>query len=134
MDLAWTKPRFTDSDPAGDRIPNSLQTTAAAGLTVHNLGPWTVSVFGRYFGPRSLIEDGSLKSGLTTLFNAQATYRLSERLDLRFDIFNLFDRKADDITYFYTSRLQGEPMGGVDDFHFHPVESRAWRLGVRYRL
>jgi len=41
------------------------------------------------------------------------------------DVFNLLDRKASDIDYFYASRLQGEPAQGVDDVHFHPVESRA---------
>ena len=44
------------------------------------------------------------------------------------DVFTLFDRKASDIDYFYASRLQGEPAGGVDDIHFHPVEPRTLRL------
>jgi hypothetical protein len=43
---------------------------------------------------------------------------------------NLFDRKVDDITYFYTSRLQGEPAEGVADKHFHPVEPRTLRLSL----
>ena len=134
LDLAWTKARFTDNDPVGNRVPDSLQATAAGGVTVRDLGPWTLSVFGRYFGPRNLIEDGSLQSNSTTQFNAQATMQLNARLQLRFDAFNLFDRKADDITYLYTSRLQGEPAQGVDDFHFHPVEPRSFRVGLIYRL
>jgi hypothetical protein len=28
--------------------------------------------------------------------------------------------RADDIQYFYTSRLSGEPASGVDDVHAHP--------------
>ena len=44
------------------------------------------------------------------------------------DVFNLFDRKASDIDYYYASRLTGEPAGGVDDIHFHPVEPRSFRL------
>jgi outer membrane receptor protein involved in Fe transport len=134
LDLAWTRPRFTDSDPAGNRIPDSLQATAAGGVTVHDLGPWTVSLFGRYFGPRNLIEDGSVKSNSTTLFNAQASYAVSPRLSLRLDVFNLLDRKADDITYYYASRLPGEPADGVNDLHFHPVESRSVRLAALYRF
>jgi outer membrane receptor protein involved in Fe transport len=134
LDLAWTRPRFTDDDPAGNRIPDSLQATAAGGVTVHDLGPWTLSVFGRYFGPRNLVEDGSVKSNSTTLFNAQATYAIDPRLSLRFDVFNLFDRKADDIAYYYASRLPGEPAAGVNDLHFHPVEPRAWRVAMTYRF
>jgi outer membrane receptor protein involved in Fe transport len=132
LDLAWTRARFTDDDPAGNRIPDSLQATAAAGITVRNLGPWTASLFGRYFGPRNLIEDGSVRSNSTTLFNAQATWDLGPQLKLRFDVFNIFDRKADDITYYYASRLPGEPADGVNDIHFHPVESRSFRVGMIY--
>ena len=43
-------------------------------------------------------------------------------------LFNLFDRKASDIDYYYASRLPGEPPGGVNDVHFHPVEPRSVRL------
>ena len=46
------------------------------------------------------------------------------------DVFNLFDRDDHDIDYFYVSRLPGEPPEGVDDRHFHPVESRAFRLSL----
>ena len=132
LDLAWTRARFSDSDPAGNHIPDALQATAAGGITLHDIGPWTASLFSRYFGPRDLIEDGSIKSRSTTLFNAQAIYAINEQLKLRFDVFNLFNRNADDITYYYASRLPGEPADGVNDIHFHPVESRTFRLGLLY--
>ncbi len=134
LDLAWTRARFSDDDPVGNYIPNALRAAAAGGITLHNLGPWTVSLFGRYFGPRPLIEDNSVKSGSTTQFNAQATYSVSKALRVRFDVFNIFDRKADDITYYYTSRLRGEPAEGVNDIHFHPTENRSFRLGLLYNF
>jgi len=130
LDLASTRARFADNNPVGNYIPEALQATAAGGITLRNLGPWTASLFGRYFGPRSLIEDNSVKSKSTTLFSAQTTYELNKQLRLRFDVFNIFDRKADDITYYYKSRLPGEPAGGVNDIHFHPVESRSFRLAA----
>ena len=46
------------------------------------------------------------------------------------EVFNLFDRNASDIDYFYASRLKGEPAQGVDDIHFHPVEPRSFRLSL----
>ncbi len=46
------------------------------------------------------------------------------------DVFNLFDARASDIDYFYTSRLPGEASGGVDDFHFHPVLPRTARINL----
>lgn len=129
LDLAWTRARFSDDDPVGKYIPNALQAVAAGGITLHDLGPWTVSLFGRYFGPRPLIEDNSVRSGSTTIFSTQTTYRVSKALRVRFDVFNLFDRKADDITYYYPSRLPREPAEGVNDKHFHPTENREFRLG-----
>jgi outer membrane receptor protein involved in Fe transport len=134
LDLAWTRARFTDPDPAGNYIPGALQATAAGGITVRELGAWTASLFGRYFGPRPLVEDNSVRSSSTTLFNAQATYALTKALSLRFDVFNIFDRRADDIAYYYASRLPGEPAEGVTDIHFHPAEGRSYRAGLLYRF
>src|SRR5262249_51996088 len=124
LDLAWTRARFTDDDAVGNHIPDSLQATAQAGVTIQNLGPWNASIFGRYFGPRDLLEDGSIQSGSTTVFNLQASYNITTRTRVRLDIFNLFDAKDNDITYYYASRLPGDPAAGVNDFHFHPMESR----------
>ena len=134
LDVAWTRARFSDHDPVGDHIPEALAATAQAGITLRHLGPWTASLFGRYFGPRDLIEDGSVKSKSTTVFNLQATYRLTPKARFRFDVFNLFGTRADDITYYYTSRLQGEPPEGVADLHSHPMESRTLRLGLLYEF
>jgi hypothetical protein len=33
-----------------------------------------------------------------------------------------------DIDYYYRSRLAGEPVAGVEDIHFHPVEPRRIRI------
>ena len=55
-------------------------------------------------------------------------YKISRDLKLALDVFNLFDRKASDIDYYYASRLKGEPAEGVNDLHFHPVEARTVRL------
>jgi outer membrane receptor protein involved in Fe transport len=101
---------------------------------MQNCGPWTASIFGRYFGPRDLIEDGSIQSNSTTVFNLQASYNVNPETRVRFDVFNLFDAKANDITYYYTSRLPGEPAAGVNDVHFHPMESRSFRLGLLYNF
>jgi outer membrane receptor protein involved in Fe transport len=84
--------------------------------------------------PRSLLEDNSVKSKSTTLFNAQTTYEVNKQLRLRFDVFNIFDRKTDDITNYYRSRLPGEPAGGVNDIHFHPVERRSLRLAMLFKF
>ena len=45
---------------------------------------------------------------------------------------SLLDERASDIDYFYASRLQGEPAGGVDDIHTHPAEPREFRLSLTH--
>lgn len=44
------------------------------------------------------------------------------------DVFNLFNRQANDIEYYYASRLPGEATEGVSDRHSHPAEPRSVRL------
>jgi hypothetical protein len=88
----------------------------------------------RYFGPRNLVEDGTVRSSSTRLLNGQVGARLTDRVDLVLDAFNLLDAEASDIDYFYTSRLQDEPDTGVDDIHTHPTLPRTLRLALRLRF
>ena len=97
-------------------------------VDVDQPGPWSGGVRLRYFGPRALIEDNSQKSGSSTLVNARLGYAVNKQLKLGVEVLNMFNRKVDDITYFYASRLQGEPAAGVEDKHFHPAEPRSLRL------
>ena len=92
------------------------------------MGSWFGQFQVRYFGPRPLIEDNSVRSSATTLAYLRVGYKVSQDVRLALDVFNLFDREASDIDYYYPSRLQGEPAGGVDDIHFHPVEPRSLRM------
>jgi outer membrane receptor protein involved in Fe transport len=129
-DLAWSRSRFTDDDPAGDRIPGAVEGVVSAGLSVHDLGAFAGSLRLRYFGPRPLIEDDSVRSDASTTLNARASYRLSSRFTLNVDVFNLTDAEASDIDYFYASRLPGEPAEGIEDVHTHPLEPRTVRVSV----
>jgi outer membrane receptor protein involved in Fe transport len=58
-------------------------------------------------------------------------YKFNRRWTVQLDAFNLFDRKASDVDYYYASRLPGEPAEGVDDIHYHPAERRTFRLTVK---
>jgi Transposase zinc-binding domain len=49
-------------------------------------------------------------------------------------VFNLFNAQTSDITFYYTSRLPGEPPAGVADTHFHPGEKRSFRVTLLYRF
>ncbi len=132
FDVNLSRARFKDDDPAGNYIPGSVETTASAGLTYAS-GPWTGGLRLRYFGPRPLIEDNSQRSGSSLLVNAKAGYDLTKRFNLGLEVLNLFNRKVDDITYFYESRLQGEAASAFDK-HFHPAEPRTLRLSARLQF
>ena len=127
LTAAVTRARFTDADPAGERIPGAPEAVVSAGATVESAYGWFGSLRWRYFGPRPLIEDNSVRSRATSLVNTRVGYAFTKRIRAYADVFNLFNREASDVDYFYASRLPGEPAGGVNDVHFHPVEPRALR-------
>ena len=93
-DLSISRGRFTDDDPAGNRIPGSVETVVSAGATIDSVRNLFGSIRLRYFGPRPLIEDESVSSKATSLVNLQAGYRFSRALRLAVDVFNLFDAQA----------------------------------------
>ena len=72
------------------------------------------------------------RSASTTLAYARIGYRLTPKTRLALDVFNLFNRRASDIDYYYQSRLPGEGVDGVNDVHFHPVEPRSVRLTLQH--
>ncbi|MES1242316.1 MAG: TonB-dependent receptor [Acidobacteriota bacterium] len=131
-DAALSKARFTDQDPVGDRIPGAIRTALSAGVAVEDLGRVFGALRVRHFGPRPLIEDGSLESTSSTLVNGSLGYDLGHGLRLVLEGFNLLDESASDIEYVYESRLPGE-AAPVEDIHFHPAEPRSARLVVEWR-
>jgi hypothetical protein len=134
LDLAVSRARYTQSDPAGDQIPGSLNGVVSFGVTLDDVGPWSAAFNMRYFGPRPLIEDNSVRSASTSLAYARAGYKLGTHTQLNLDIFNLFNKQASDIDYYYQSRLNGEGPEGRNDVHFHPVEPRSFRLALIHRF
>ncbi len=128
-DVAWSSARFTDEDPAGDQVPGSVETVVSGGISLDGRSPFYGGIRLRYFGPRPLIADASVKSKATSLANAEAGYRFSPRLRLAVDLLNLFDASVSDIDYFYTSRLPFEAEA-VDDRHFHPTLPRTVRVAL----
>ncbi|MCC7243421.1 MAG: TonB-dependent receptor [Acidobacteria bacterium] len=129
-DLSLSSARFTDDDAAGDLVPGAVATVVSGGATVNGLGRLFGSVRLRYFGPRALVEDDSVRSRATSLVNFDAGYAFRPNLRLGLDVFNLLNAADSDIDYFYASRLPGEPAGGIDDVHFHPVLPRTARLSL----
>jgi len=132
-DLAWARPRFTDADPAGNRIPNAVERVYSMGVSYGDPQAWFGGARLRYLGPAALIEDDSVRSKPTTLVNLDLGYHITANLSAAVTLLNLFDEKGDDITYYYESQLPGE-VAPVDDIHFHPVEPRQIRVALTARF
>jgi hypothetical protein len=125
-DFAWTHSRFVN----GDRIPNSVDRVASVAATVRELGPWSASLQWRYLGAGPLTEDNSVRSTPAITSNLRLARKLGGSAELTVDVFNLGNRKVNDIQYFYESQLLGE-SAPVADRHVHPAEPRTVRVSLR---
>jgi hypothetical protein len=133
-DLAWSHARFTNADPVGQDIPGSAGVVASVGVARESAHDWFGSIRLRYFGPRPLIEDDSVRSPATRLFNAEIGDHLRPHVALVLDAFNLLNTPASDVDYYYVSRLPGEPLAGVADIHTHPTIPRTLRIDLRIKF
>ena len=129
-DLAYSRARFRDPY-VEDRIPGAVEGVVSAGIEYEHLRSGASAALRvRFFGPRPLIEDNSVRSKASTILNGQLGYGAHRSLGVALQVFNVLDQKSSDIDYFYTSRLPGEPAWGVDDVHTHPQEPRSFRLVI----
>ena len=131
LDYAWTDATFTREVGGGRHIPGAIKNVAQAGLSYDD-SHWFGSLRMRYFGERPLVDDGSVKSDHSTLFNLRLGRRF-EQWSIHADVLNLLDSDDHDITYYYESQLAGE-TAPVEDIHFHVLEPRTLRLTVKTAL
>ncbi len=132
-DFAVTRPRFTADDAAGDRIPNAVESVISLGAEYHSDTGFFGGARLRYLGAGALIEDNSVRSQSSTLLNLEAGYHLSRNIRATAMLFNALDENANDITYYYESRLPNE-AAPVEDLHFHPAEPRQLRVQIEARF
>lgn len=132
-DVALTRARYRDDAGSGTRIANSIATVVTAGASIGHSEGWFGGARLRYFGPQPLAEDNSVRAPSSITTNLRLGWRAKD-WELSVDVLNALDRQNYDIAYAYTSRLRGEPAGGVDDLHFHPAEPRTTRLTITRRF
>lgn len=130
-ELSLTRSAFTDTPGSEDSIPGSVDTVFSSGAMFNFDNGFYGALRLRHFGARPLTEDGSVESDPSTVWNMSLGYTRG-KFDIRLDALNLFDSRDDDITYFYESRLPGEPVDGFSDVHYHPIEPRSLRLYVTW--
>ncbi|MEO7270492.1 MAG: TonB-dependent receptor [Vicinamibacterales bacterium] len=131
LDVSFSRARFTDTDPLGNRIPGALDRVISAAVTFEPASRVFGSVRLRHFGPRPLIEDATVRSTSTSIWNSEVGVRVTPRLRLMVELFNVLDSQVADVDYYYASRLPGEPPSGVEDIHTHPSLPRSARLSLK---
>ena len=126
-DIAFARARYRGVDPAGNHIAGAGEGVVSVALAVDKLGPYFGALQLRYFGPRALLEDNSVRSKSTATLNGRMGYKFNPKLTVALEGFNLTNRTASAIDYYYASQLKGE-ANPVGDIHFHPIESRNFRV------
>jgi hypothetical protein len=130
-DLAFARARLRGAAPEGQRIPGAVEGVAQLAATFTPAGPWSGALRLRWFGPRPLVEDNSVRSRASATLNGRLAFRLDARTTIELEGFNLAKRQVSAIDYFYASRLKDEPEARAD-IHFHPIEARSFRLSLNH--
>jgi len=123
-DAAFSNPvgaPFPVQGPGGKLVPEAVKVVISSGITLHIYKGFTSTLRLRYFGPRDLTSDGINRSASTLLLNMGLGYRFNQQWRIAADILNLANRRNDDITYAYVSRIT--PTGAPEFTNvFHPAE------------
>lgn len=133
LEVSYTDSEFRDQQPEGQSIPGSIPLVISAGVSKNFASGWLGSAQLRHFGPYPLIEDDSVESDGSTALNLRIG-RQWAKVGVFVDVLNVLNSRDHDIDYFYASRLQGEPLGGIEDLHYHVFQPRSIRLSVRIPL
>lgn len=117
----------------GRYIPNSPTSVFDYGLTAQSSSGWFGTIRGRSFGPSPLVEDNSIKSHAYTTFDLAVGYQEKKEWRFTVDMFNIFDKKWDDIEYYYAVRLPGE-ASAQPDYVVHSGVPRTLRATFTYYM
>ncbi|CAH0139802.1 hypothetical protein SRABI118_00255 [Massilia sp. Bi118] len=130
FDAAFAHARSREVEAGQAHIPGAVEGVGQLAITASQLGKngaWEGALRLRYFGPRPLVEDNSVRSHASTTLNGRIGYRIAKDLRLELEGFNLANKRVSSIDYYYASQLKGE-LEPHEDVHFHPLESRSFRL------
>ncbi|HUN24922.1 MAG TPA: TonB-dependent receptor [Steroidobacteraceae bacterium] len=154
----YTSPYDDGTGHLGEYLPNAPFATGSFNVYVRDLGPWSGGLAYRYLGAYPLTSgpcsDEAVKTdfpGMSTCaqaptpkgevfgsgygeWSAEVHYALGAGWSLGLAGYNLLNKSANAMEYFYIDRLPGEPADGVADVHFHPLEPISGRLTVAKRF
>jgi hypothetical protein len=112
----------------GEYLPNAPFATGSLAAYVKALGPWSGGLQYRYLGAYPLSSDDVVQGSGYGEWNGDVRYRWTNGWQLAAGLYNLTNKKADAMQYWYVDRLPGEPARGIADIHVHPLEPTSLRL------
>jgi len=142
----------------GEYLPNAPFAAGSFNVYVKNLGPLSGGLSYRYLGAYPLSSGPCVDSAVANDFpgytscanaptakgqvdghgygewNGDVHYAFANGWSAALGIYNLLNKKADAMEYWYVDRLQGEPADGVADLHIHPLEPISARLTIGKRF
>jgi len=150
----FTSPYDDGTGHLGENMPNAPFATGSFNLYVHDLGPWSGGLAYRYLGAFPLSSGPCVNSAAISDFrgvtgcataptplgqvngsgygewNADLHYAFGEGWSAGLGLYNILDKKANAMEYWYVDRLPGEPSYGEADLHFHPLEPFSARFTI----
>jgi outer membrane receptor protein involved in Fe transport len=114
----------------GRYIPGAPNVIASFTTYVKDLGSWSGGLEYRHLGPEPLTPDNTVIGEGYGEWNGDAHYALDSGWSLGVALYNIFDQRANAADFWYRDRLPGEPAGGVNDVHIHPIEPRTVRFTI----
>ncbi len=142
----------------GEYLPNAPFATGSFNVYVKNLGNWSGGLQYRYLGAYPLSSGPCANSAVSNDFpglktcaqapalrnevnghgygewNGDVIYTFGGGFSASLGIYNITNKKADAMEYWYVDRLQGEPSYGAADLHSHPLEPISARLTLAKRF
>jgi len=107
LDGALSQARFDSEDTLDDPqhpgywVPEAIEQVGTLTVGVDKVLGWSADARVRYFGSRALTADNAVRSAPDTLVSLQVIRDLWAGQTLSFDVFNLFNQQADDVSYYY---------------------------------
>jgi outer membrane receptor protein involved in Fe transport len=128
-DHARFKTPFDDgTGHVGEYLPNAPFATGSFAAYVKNLGPWSGGLQYRYLGAYPLSSDDAVQGSGYGEWNGDIRYSFAGGWKAAVGVYNITNKKASAMEYWYVDRLPGEPPAGVADIHVHPLEPISTRV------
>jgi outer membrane receptor protein involved in Fe transport len=129
----FTYTGHAEFEDSGLPIPLAPRWTARADFTARLPFGLSSSFEMRHIGNRVADDFGHHTARGYTLFNSTTRYRY-RNFEAFLTVENLTNTDWREAQFFFTSRLAGEPAGGVDDIHFTPGTPRSFFGGLAWRF